>query len=30
MGIDPVTGIIPIVNLSTLEIFTKNFKFKEE
>ena len=26
MGIDPVTGIIPIVNLSTLEVFTKNFK----
>jgi len=29
MGIDPVTGIIPIVNLSTLEVFTKNFKFKD-
>jgi|TARA_B100001964_G_scaffold210380_1_gene244665 DNA polymerase II small subunit len=30
MGIDPVTGIIPVVNLSTLEVFTKDFKFKEE
>jgi len=29
MGIDPVTGIIPVVNLSTLEVFTKDFKFKE-
>tara|TARA_B100000315_G_C14550357_1_gene575444 strand:+ start:104 stop:1582 length:1479 start_codon:yes stop_codon:yes gene_type:complete len=27
MGIDPVSGIVPIVNLSTLEVFTKNFKY---
>ena len=26
MGIDPVTGIIPIVNLSTLKVFTRDFK----
>ena len=29
MGIDPVSGIIPIVNLSTLEIFTKDFKYNK-
>ena len=29
MGIVPVAGIVPIVNLSTLEIFVKNFKLEK-